>query len=100
MCSQIAFVLDTVCAVAAAAVWVWLVLRSSRLLHTRPWQAFKVANLVLRLEVGVHMYMFDRSHAMPALLHASYVASGAHLPSSLALQGLRTGSRAAGVCLY
>jgi hypothetical protein len=33
-------------------VWVWLVLRSSRLLHTRPWQAFKVANLMLRLEVS------------------------------------------------
>lgn len=48
--------LDTVCALVGAAVWVWLVLRSSRLLHTRPWQAFKVANLVLRLEVGAHMF--------------------------------------------
>lgn len=36
-------------------MWVWLILRSSRLLHTRPWQAFKVANLILRLEVG-HTY--------------------------------------------
>jgi hypothetical protein len=35
----------------AAAVWVWLMLRSGRLLRSRSWQAFRIANLIYRLEV-------------------------------------------------
>jgi hypothetical protein len=33
------------------AVWVWLMLRSGRMLRSRSWQAFRIANLIFRLEV-------------------------------------------------
>eukprot|EP00775_Hariotina_reticulata_P008289 gene8289-8476_t len=32
------------------AIWVWLMLRSGRLLRSRPWQEFRIANTIFRLE--------------------------------------------------
>jgi hypothetical protein len=33
------------------AAWVWLMARSGRLLRLRPWQEYRTANMIFRLEV-------------------------------------------------
>jgi hypothetical protein len=35
------------------AAWVWLMARSGRLLRLRPWQEYRTANTIFRLEVRV-----------------------------------------------
>jgi hypothetical protein len=38
-------------ALAYYAAWVWLMVRSGRLLRLRPWQEYRTANTIFRLEV-------------------------------------------------
>jgi hypothetical protein len=49
------------------AAWVWLMARSGRLLRLRPWQEYRTANMIFRLEVcaDILLGLVKMQHALP-----------------------------------
>lgn len=88
-----------VCYVSVLPVWLWLVVRSSRLLRKRPWQAFRVAKLILRLEVSTctHEHHWavhtvtggDDGQQMPRT--AQHAMCSTHLVATTAAAAVTTG---------